>query len=247
MPPRTAAGITVCALSLGVLAAGAGVATAAPSPSPAASVDARAAAVDRCTYQVVRDHDSRYVYAVSGVFGGTVRELKFQKEADVRFSSGWRKVTQVDACAGGQNQAPTELRVTGKLDNPDGYEEWVPRTIRSNGLKPAASSSIPKAPAITSVDRVDAATVRVNWQPPQGSPDLVMLMERKPFYISELGLWDPYTFQRDVPSGATSTHRKLERDAAIPANVRTHSYWMRVAKNGFVNDLRTETAVDVQP
>ncbi|GAU70367.1 hypothetical protein SSP35_19_00030 [Streptomyces sp. NBRC 110611] len=268
MLSRTTARIAVCALSLAALASGAAVATAAP-PAPAAApaltstagparsapahrsaVDARAAAVDRCSYQVVRSHDSRYAYSVSGIFDGDARELKLQKEADVRVSGGWRKATQVDACTGGrtgQSRAPAALRVTGELQNPEGYDPSVPRTIHSGILTPAAPSAIPKAPELTSVERLDGATVRVNWQPPQGNPDQVMLMERKPFYISELGLWDPYTFQRDVKGGATSMNRELERDAAIPAAVRTHSYWMRAVDNGFVSDLRTEQPVDVQP
>ncbi|MEU7106283.1 hypothetical protein ABZ951_14655 [Streptomyces sp. NPDC046215] len=257
MPSRIATAITTCALSLGALASGAGVATAVSS-GPAAdraaaataarsAVTARAAAVDRCSYQVVRSDDSRYVYSVSGVFGGATRELPIQKEDFVRFSGTWHQVTQVDACAGGQTQTPTVLRVTGKLENPDGYDSSVPRTIRSSDIKPAASSVIPKAPALTSVDRLDPATVRVSWKPAQGSPDQVMLMERKPFYSSEIGIWHPYTFQRDVPAGATSMDRKLERNADIPAGERTHSYWTRVVKDGFVSDLRAEKPVTVEP
>ncbi|UQI45261.1 hypothetical protein M1P56_13340 [Streptomyces sp. HU2014] len=257
MPSRIATTVATCALSLGVLASGAGAAIAASSSTAAgpaadastrrAAVEARAAAVDRCSYQVVRSDDSRYVYSVSGVFGGTVRELPVQKEDFVRFSDGWRKVTQVDACAGGQSQAPTALRVTGKLDNPDGYDSSVPRTIRSDDARPSASSVIPKAPAVTSVDRLDAATVRVKWTPAQGGPDLLALMETKPFYSSEIGIWHPYTFQRDVPAGATSADRKLERSAGIPADVRAHSYWLRVVKGGFVSDLRAEKPVTIEP
>ncbi|MFF7690122.1 hypothetical protein ACFZB6_28760 [Streptomyces syringium] len=253
MPSRIAAAIATCALSLGALASGAGVATAAsPAPTEGApsiqsSITARAAAVDRCSYQVVRSDDSRYTHSVSGTFGGTVRELPIQKEDFVRFSGEWRKVVQVDACAGGQGQTPTTLRVTGMLENPEHYEPWVPRTIRSADLKPAATSVIPKAPELTSVDRLDAATVRVNWKPAQGSPDQVALMERKPFYSSEVGIWHPYTFQRDVPGGATSMDRKLERASDIPASVRPHSYWMRVVKDGYVSDLRAEKPVTVQP
>ncbi|GHG62184.1 hypothetical protein [Streptomyces griseocarneus] len=258
MPARIATAIATCALSLGALASGAGVATAAQSAPAAGSaadapsrqqptIDARAAAVDRCSYQVVRSDDSRYVYSVSGIIGGAARELPVQKEDFVRFSGGWQKVVQVDACAGGQGQAPTALRVTGKLDHPEHYEPSVPRTIHGADLKPAASSVIPKAPALTSVDRLDAATVRVTWKPAQGNPDQVMLMERKPFYSSEVGIWHPYTFQRDVPGGATSMDRKLERDAGIPPADRTHAYWMRVVKDGFVSDLRAEKPVTVQP
>ncbi|MCD9195105.1 hypothetical protein [Streptomyces albireticuli] len=256
MPSRIATAVATCALSLGVLASGAGTAIAASSPaagpaagatSPRPAIDARAAAVDGCSYQVVRTDDSRYVHSVSGVFAGGVRELPVQKEDFVRFSDGWRVVTQVDACAGGRTQAPTALRVTGRLDNPDGYDSSVPRTIRSGDAKPAASSVIPKAPAVTSVDRLDAGTVRVNWKPAQGSPDLVALMETKPFYSSEVGIWHPYTFQRDVPGGATSADRKLERHPDIPASARAHSYWMRVVKGGFVSDLRTEKPVTIEP
>ncbi|MGW8554113.1 hypothetical protein [Streptomyces tubercidicus] len=253
MTSRIAAAITTCALSLGALASGAGVAAAAPSapagdaPSLRPAVDARAAAVDRCSYQVVRSHDSRYVYSVSGVFGDGTRELTHQKEDYVRFSGDWRKVVQVDACAGGRGQAPTALRVTGKLGNPEGYDPSVPRTIHSNDLKPAASSVIPKAPEVTSVDRLDAANVRVAWKPAQGNPDQVALMERKPFYSSEIGVWHPYTFQWDVRAGATSMDRKLERDADIPSDARAHSYWMRVIKGGFVSDLRAEKPVTVEP
>ncbi|UQA90645.1 hypothetical protein [Streptomyces halobius] len=254
MPSRTATAIATCALSLGVLTSGAGIAIAAPSapaaagaPSLQPAINARAAAVDRCSHQVVRSHDSRYVYSVSGVFGGGARELTIQKEDYVRFSDDWRKVVQVDACAGGQGQAPTALRVTGKLDHPEHYDPSVPRTIHSNDLKPAASSVIPKAPALTSVDRLDAATVRVTWEPTQGNPDQVILMERKPFYSSELGLWHPYTFQRDIQGGATTMDRKLERDPDIPSADRTHAYWMRVLKDGFVSDLRAEKPITVQP
>ncbi|MEU7134894.1 hypothetical protein [Streptomyces sp. NPDC046261] len=248
MPSRIAAAVATSALSLGALALGAGAATAAPS-APAAggapAVSARAAAVDQCSYQVVRDDDSRYVYSVSAVAGGVSRVLPVQKEDFVRFSGTWRVVVQVDACAGGTGQAPTTFRVTGKLDNPDGYDSSVPRTIRSNDFKPAASSVIPKAPAVTSVDRLDAATVRVNWKPAQGNPDQVMLMETKPFYSSEIGIWHPYTFQRDVQGGATSMDRKLERDSDIKD--RRHSYWMRVVKDGFVSDLRAEKPVTIEP
>ncbi|GHC59921.1 hypothetical protein [Streptomyces cinnamoneus] len=259
MPARIATAIATCTLSLGALASGAGAATAAPSgpaavrpadgasASPQSAVDARVAAVDRCSYQVVRSDDSRYVYSVSGVIGGGTRELPVQKEDFVRFSGGWQTVVQVDACAGGQGQAPTALRVTGKLENPEGYDPSVPRTIRSDYLKPAASSVIPTAPALTSVDRLDAATVRVTWKPAQGNPDQVMLMERKPFYSSEVGIWHPYTFQRDVPAGATSMDRKLERHPDIPPTGRTHAYWMRVVKDGFVSDLRAEKPTTVEP
>lgn len=254
---RTTAAVAVCALSLGALASGAGVAVAAPSapvagsagdaPSLRPAITARAAAVDRCSYQVVRSDDSRYVYSVSGVFGGGTRELPLEKEDDVRFPGGWHKVVQVDACAGGQAQAPTALRVTGKLENPEHYEPSVPRTIHSDDIKPAAPSAIPKAPALTSVDRLDAATVRVTWKPVQGNADQVVLMERKPFYSSEIGLWHPYTFQRDVQAGATSMDRKLERDPDIPPADHTHAYWMRVVKDGFVNDLRTEKPITIRP
>ncbi|GHF58833.1 hypothetical protein GCM10010218_45220 [Streptomyces mashuensis] len=252
MPPRITTAIVTCALGLVALAPGAGTAAAAPAgpaggASPRPAVDARAAAVDRCSYQVVRSDDSRYVYSVSAVTGGVARELPVQKEDFVRLAGEWRKVTQVDACTGGQGQAPTTLRVTGKLDNPDGYDSSVPRTIRSSDLRPAPSSVIPVAPVVTSVDRLDAATVRVAWKPAQGSPDQVMLMERKPLYSSEIGIWVPHTYQRDVQPGATSADRRLERDSGIPADVRTHSYWMRVAKGGFVSDLRTEKPVTVQP
>ncbi|MEU8780477.1 hypothetical protein [Streptomyces sp. NPDC048637] len=257
MPSRIAAAIATCALSLGALASGTAVATAAPSapttgaagdsPSLRTAIDARAAAVDRCSYQVVRSHDSRYVYSVSGVFGGGARELTVQKEDYVRLSDDWSKVVQVDTCAGGQGQAPTALRVTGKLDHPEHYDPSVPRTIHSNDLKPAASSVIPKAPALTSIDRLDAATVRVTWKPAQGNPNQVILMERKPFYSSELGLWHPYTFQRNVQSGATSMDRKLERSPGVPPTDRTHAYWMRVVNGGFVSDLRAEKPVTVEP
>ncbi len=74
-----------------------------------------------------------------------------------------------------------------------------------------------------------------------------MLMERKPLYSSEVGIWVSNTYQRDVPGGATSADRRLERDSDIPAEVRTHAYWMRVAKNGFVSDLRAEKPVAVEP
>lgn len=254
MTSRIPAAIATCALSLGALASGAGVAAAAPptppcgdAPSRQSAVDARAAAVDRCSYQVVRSDDSRYVYSVSGVFGDGTRELTPQKEDDVRVSGDWRKVVQVDVCAGGRDQAPTALRVTGKLDRPEGYDPSVPRTIHSNDLKPAASSVIPKAPELTSVDRRDAATVRVTWKPAQGNPDQVVLMERKPFYSSEVGVWHPYTFQWDVQTGATSMDRKLERDADIPPAARAHSYSMRVINGGFVSDLRAEKPVTVEP
>lgn len=250
MPSRIATAIATSALSLAALASGAGVAAATPTATAAGApaVSARAAAVDGCSYQVIRNDDSRYVYSVSAVIGGVTRELKVQKEDFVRFAGpgvDWRKVTQVDVCAGGQGQAPTALRVTGKLDNPDGYDSSVPRTIRSADIKPAASSVIPKAPAVTSVDRLDAATVRVNWNPAQGNPDQIMLMETKPFYSSEIGIWHPYTFQRDVQGGATSMDRKLERDSDIKD--RRHSYWMRVVKGGFVSDLRTEKPITVEP
>ncbi|MFE7780399.1 hypothetical protein [Streptomyces nigrescens] len=257
MNSRIAAALATCALSLGALASGAGVATAAPqapaaapagdAPSLQPTINARAAAVDRCSYQVVRSHDSRYVYSVSGVFGGGARELPLQKEDYVRISDDWRKVVQVDACAGERGQAPTALRVTGKLDHPENYDPSVPRTIHSNDLKPAASSVIPKAPTLTSVDRLDAATVRVTWKPAQGNPDQVTLMERKPFYSSEIGLWHPYTFQRNVQAGATSMDRKLERHPDIPPADRSHSYWMRVVNGGFVSDLRAEKPVSVEP
>ncbi|MFH8347762.1 hypothetical protein [Streptomyces sp. NPDC018045] len=254
MTSRIAAALATCALSLGALASGVGAAAAAPSaagdaeaPSFKAAVDARAAAVDRCRYQVVRSDDSRYVYSVSGIIGGSARELPIQKEDFVRFSDKWLKVTQVDACAGGQGQAPATLRVTGKLERPENYEPSVPRTIRSDALRPAPSSVIPKAPRLTSVDRLDAATVRVNWEPAQGNPDQVVLLERKPFYSSEIGLWHPYTFQWNVPSGATSMDRKLQRNPDIPAEVRSHSYWMRVLKGGFVSDLRAEKPTTVEP
>ncbi|MEV5240102.1 hypothetical protein AB0K89_13480 [Streptomyces cinnamoneus] len=260
MPSRIATTIATCALGLGALVSGAGAAAAAPvgpaapvrpaDGAPASlqsAINARAAAVDRCSYQVVRSDDSRYVYSVSGVIGAGTRELPIQKEDFVRFSGGWHKVVQVDACAGGQGQAPSALRVTGKLENPEGYDPSVPRTIRSDYLKPAASSVIPKAPALTSVDRLDTANVRVTWKPAQGNPDQLMLMERKPFYSSEVGIWHPYTFQRDVPVGATSMDRKLERHRDIPPAERTHAYWMRVVKDGFVSDLRAETPTTVEP
>ncbi|GAB7028666.1 hypothetical protein AB0G35_23830 [Streptomyces sp. NPDC021749] len=256
MPSRIAAALATCTLSLGVLASGAAVATAAPStpatgpaggaPSLRPAVDAHAAAVDRCSYQVVRSHDSRYVYSVTEAAAGA-RELKIQEEDDVRFPDGWRKATQVDTCAGGDGQPPTALRVTGKLQNPEHYDPSVPRTIQSDVLKPAATSAIPKAPALASVDRLDATTVRVTWKHAQGNPDQVMLMERKPFYSSEVGVWHPYTFQRNVPAGATSMDRKLERHPDIPPTARTHAYWMRVVKGGFVSDLRTEKPVTVEP
>ncbi|MFI5526268.1 hypothetical protein [Streptomyces platensis] len=256
MPSRIAAAIATCALGLGALASNAGVATAA-SPSPArpagdapslrSAITARAAAIDRCGYQIVRSHDSRYAYSVSGVVGNSTRELKIQAEDDVRISGRWRKVTQVDACKGEQDQRPTTLRVTGKLKNPEHYDPSLPRTIHSDALTPAATSVIPKAPAMTSVDRLDPATVRVTWNPAADHPDQVLLMERKPFYSSEIGLWHPYTFQHDVPVRATSTDRKLERDSDIPAAARTHSYWVRVIKDGFVSDLRTETPLTIEP
>ncbi|MEV5597458.1 hypothetical protein [Streptomyces sp. NPDC052496] len=246
MTSRIAAVMTTCALGLGALASGAGVAAAAPSAASAA-VDARAAAVDRCSYQVVRSDDSRYVYSVSGVVGGSTRELPTQKEDFVRIAGEWLKVAQVDACADGQTQAPATLRVTGKLEHPEHYEPSVPRTIRSDALKPASSSVIPKAPRLTSVDRIDAATVRVNWEPVQGNPDQVIVLERKPFYSSEIGVWHPYTFQWDAPSGAASMERKLQRDPDVPSEVRSHSYWMRVTKNGFVSDLRAERPTTVEP
>ncbi|OKI02181.1 hypothetical protein A6A06_13995 [Streptomyces sp. CB02923] len=250
MTSRIAAAIATCTLSLGALAAGAGTAAAAPSaPAPSArpAVDARAAAVDRCSYQVVRSDDSRYAYSVSRAGDGSARELPVQKEDFVRIASEWRKVVQVDACAGGQGQAPAALRVTGKLQNPEHYEPSVPRTIRSEDLKPAASSVIPKAPRLTSVDRLDAATVRVNWEPARGNPDQVVLLERKPFYSSEIGLWHPYTFQWDAPADTTSMDRKLQRAAGIPPEVRPHSYWMRVIKSGFVSDLRSEKPTTIEP
>ncbi|MFI9080837.1 hypothetical protein ACIGW8_30935 [Streptomyces sioyaensis] len=256
MPSRIAAAIATSALSLGALASASGVATAAPSARPAgpagtapslqSAINARAAAVDRCSYQVVRSHDSRYIYSVIGAVGGDARELQIQKEGDVRFSDEWRKVTQVDVCAGREGQAPTTLRVIGKLRSPD-FDPSVPRTIRSDALKPAAASVIPKAPAVTSVDRLDAATVRVTWKPAQGNPDQVILMERKPLYSSEVGVWHPFTFQRNVQLGATSMDRKLERDPEISPRDRTHGYWMRVVKDGFVSDLRAEQPVTVEP
>ncbi|MEU7157509.1 hypothetical protein [Streptomyces chrestomyceticus] len=252
---RITAAVATCALSLGAFAAGVGTAAAssataagADAPSPrAAVVDARAAAVDRCSYQVVRSDDSRYVYSVSGVVGGSTREFPVQKEDFVRISDTWFKVAQVDVCAGGQSQAPATLRVTGKLDRPEHYDPSVPRTIRSGALRPASSSVIPKAPRLTSVDRVDAATVRVNWEAAQGSPDQVIVLERKPFYSSELGLWHPYTFRWNAPDGATSMDRKLQRDPGVPAGIRSHSYWMRVVKDGFVSDLRAERPTTVEP
>lgn len=256
MPSRITAAIATCALSLGALASGASVATAASSPPvrPAgdapslwSAITARAAAVDRCSYQVVRSHDSRYAYSVSGTVGGGTRELKIHAEDDVRVSDDWYKVTQVDACAGEQGQRPTVLRVTGKLENPEHYDPSVPRTIHSDALKPAAASVIPKAPAMTSIDRLDADAVRVTWKPAADHPDQVLLMERKPFYSSEIGLWHPYTFQRDVQVRATSIDRKLERDSDIPPGVRTHAYWIRVVKNGFVSDLRAEKPLSIEP
>lgn len=75
---------------------------------------------------------------------------------------------------------------------------------------------MPKAPAMTSIDRLGANTVRVTWKPAADHPDQVLLMERKPFYSSEIGLWHPYTFRHDVQVGATSMDRKLERDSDIP-------------------------------
>ncbi|WP_030018461.1 hypothetical protein [Streptomyces monomycini] len=255
MTSRITTAIATCALSLGALAAGVGTAAAAPSgpaagadvSSPRAAVDARAAAVDRCSYQVVRSDDSRYVYSVSGAVGGSTREFPVQKEDFVRFSDAWFKVAQVDVCAGGQSQAPATLRVTGRLDRPEHYDPSVPRTIRSGTLRPAPSTVIPKAPRLTSVDRIDAATVRVNWEAVQGAPDQVIVLERKPFYSSELGLWHPYTFQWNAPNGATSMDRKLQRDPDVPAGVRSHSYWMRVVKGGFVSDLRAEQPTTVEP
>ncbi|MGW7552322.1 hypothetical protein, partial [Streptomyces rimosus] len=118
MPRRITAAMASCTLSLGVLASGAGVAAAAPSAS---AIDARAAAVDRCSYQVVRSDDSRYAYSVRGVVAGSARELPVQKEDFVRFSGGWLKVAQVDACSGGQGPAPETLSVVGKLENPEYY------------------------------------------------------------------------------------------------------------------------------
>ncbi|MGA5566100.1 hypothetical protein ACPCUV_33700 [Streptomyces platensis] len=256
MPSRIAAAIATCALGLGALASNADVATAASSspagpagdaPSLRSAITARAAALDRCSYQIVRSHDSRYAYSASGTVGGGTRELKIQAEDDVRVSGAWRKVTQVDVCAGEQNQRPTTLRVTGRLKNPEHYDPSVPRTIHSDALTPAATSVIPKAPAMTSVDRLDAGTVRVTWKPAAGDPDQVLLMERKPFYSSEIGLWHPYTFQRDVPVRATSTDRKLERDSDIPPAARTHAYWMRAVKDGFVSDLRAEKPLTIEP
>ncbi|MGK5642405.1 hypothetical protein ACSNOK_29440 [Streptomyces sp. URMC 126] len=248
MPARTATAaataVATCALGFAALAAAPAAGAVAGSAPPA--VTARAAAVDRCSYQVVRDHDSRYVYTVSRVAGGVTRELPVQKEDYVRFSGDWRMAVQVDACADG-GPAPTALRVTGRLADPENYDPSVPRTIRSGDLRPAAPSAVPKAPEVTSVVRLDAATARVRWQPAQGAPDQVMLMERKPFYSSELGIWHPYTFQRDVPAGATSLDRRLERDPGIPAGQRTHSYWMRVVKGGFVSDLRAERPVTIEP
>ncbi|MEU6332519.1 hypothetical protein ABZ851_35525 [Streptomyces sp. NPDC047049] len=131
-------------------------------------------------------------------------------------SGVWCKVTQADACAGEQGQRPTTLRVTGKLENPEHYDPSVPRTIHSDALKPAATSVIPKGPAMTSVHRLDADTVRVTWKPVADHRDQALLMKRKPFYSSEIGLWHPYTFQRDVLVRATSIDRKLERDSDIP-------------------------------
>ncbi|MBZ4318712.1 hypothetical protein [Streptomyces huiliensis] len=245
MPSRLATALATCALGLGALVAGAGAAAAAPAARPA--VDARAAAVDRCSYQVVRTDDSRYVYSVSGVFGGTVRTLPTQKEDDVRLSDGWHKVVQVDACAGGETRAPAALRVTGKLDHPEHYEPSVPRTIHSADVRPAAASAIPGTPGQVSLDRLDAATVRVSWQPVPGAPDQVVLMERKPFYSSELGIWHPYTFQLNVPAGATSADRKLVRDPDVRPQDRAHSYWLRAVKGGFVSDLRAEKPVGIEP
>lgn len=256
MPSRIAAAIATCALSFGALASNAGVAAAAPSspagpagdaPSLRSAITARAAAIDGCSYQIVRSHDSRYAYFVSGAVGGGTRELKIQAEDDVRVSGDWRKVTQVDACAGEQEQRPTMLRVTGKLENPEHYDPSVPRTIQSDALKPAAASVIPKAPAMTSVDRLGADTVRVTWNPAADHPDQVLLMERKPFYSSEVGLWHPYTFQRDVQVRATSIDRKLERDTDIPPAARTHAYWIRVVKDGFVSDLRAQKPLTIEP
>ncbi|WP_405842986.1 hypothetical protein OG528_31370 [Streptomyces platensis] len=159
---------------------------------------------------------------MSGAVGGGTRKLKIQGENEVRVSGDWRKVTQVDACAGEQEQRPIMLRVTGKLENPEHYDPSVPRTLHSDALKPAAASVIPKAPAITSIDRPGAEAVRVTWKPAADHPDQVLLMERKPFYSSEIGLWHPYTCQRDVQVRATSIDRKLERDSDIPLRpVRT--------------------------
>ncbi|MFC9235000.1 hypothetical protein ACFTZK_00680 [Streptomyces decoyicus] len=166
---------------------------AGDAPLLRSAIIARAAAINRCSYQIVRSHDSRYVYSVSGAVGGGTRELKIQAEDDVRVSDGWRKVTQVDACAGGQDQRPTMFRVTGELESPEHHDPSVPRTIHSDALKPAAVSVIPKAPVMTSIDRLDADTVRVTWKPAADHPDQVLLMERKPFYSSEIGLWHPYT------------------------------------------------------
>ncbi|RXS65042.1 hypothetical protein EST92_30215 [Streptomyces sp. TM32] len=247
-----AAAIAASALSFGALASGASVAAAgarpvgdAPSLRPA--VNARAAAVDRCSYQVVRSDDSRYVYSVSRVGAGGTRELKIQAEDYVRVSGDWRKATQVDVCGGGQEQAPTVLRVTGKLQNPEGYDPSIPRTIQSDTLKPAAASVIPKAPPMTSVDRLDAATIRVTWKSAADNLDQVSLMERKPLYSSEVGVWVPYTYQWDVQAGVTSMNRKLERDADIPPSVRTHAYWIRVIKDGFVSDLRADKPLTIEP
>ncbi|WP_406481190.1 hypothetical protein [Streptomyces platensis] len=166
-----------CALSLGALASNAGVATAASSspvgpvgdaPSLRSAITARAAALDRCGYQIVRSHDSRYAYSVSGAVGGGTRELKIQAEDDVRVSGAWRKVTQVDACAGEQDQRPSTLRVTGKLENPEHYDPSVPRTIHSDA-------------------------------------------------------------------------------SGIPPAARTHAYWIRAVKDGFVSDLRAERPLTIEP
>ncbi|MEV4436216.1 hypothetical protein [Streptomyces sp. NPDC049585] len=178
---------------------------------------------------------------------GSTRELPLQKEDFVRIADVWRKVMQVDACAGGQGRAPAALRVTGKLEQPEHYEPSVPRTIRSSDVKPATASVIPKAPALKSVDRLEAPTVRVTWEPAQGDPDQVLLMETKPFYNSEVGIWHPYTFQRNAPADATSMDRTLERDPGIPAEVRAHSYRMHAAKNAFASNLRDEKPVTIEP
>ncbi|WP_328743054.1 hypothetical protein OG436_31730 [Streptomyces caniferus] len=106
---------------------------------------------------------------------------------------------------------------------------------------------MPKAPAMTSIDRLGANTVRVTWKPAADHPDQVLLMERKPFYSSEIGLWHPYTFRHDVQVGATSMDRKLERDSDIPPAARTHAYWIRVVKDGFVSDLRAEKPLTIEP
>ncbi|MEV7471852.1 hypothetical protein AB0O20_35990 [Streptomyces kronopolitis] len=184
---------------------------------------------------------------MSSADGTGTRELKIQAEDYVRVSGDWRKVTQVDACGGGHERAPKALRVTGKLQNPEGYDPSVPRTIQSDVLKPAAASVVPKAPPMTSIDRLDAATIRVTWKPAADNPDQVSLMERKPLYSSEIGVWVPNTYQWDVPAGVTSMSRKLERDADIPPSVRTHAYWIHVVKDGFVSDLRAEKPLTIEP